>query len=159
MGYKVRLSPQAASVLGDVSAKECGELCEAIGALADDPFPPNSRDLSTVGTLPGMPLAQLEHWLQVIREAEYIPTRQAAEEFAVPPATLRRRARTGKLLAVKEGREWRFNRGELQVLADGGKTRLDEADDLALLRYIQEQEDEGDGQCVPWEEVKARLDR
>ena len=105
-----------------------------------------------------MPMTELERWLKAIAKSEYIPTRQAAEEFGLQPAALRHKARRGSLLVKKAGREWRFNRAELQVLAHGGQELMDEVDDLAFAKFVEDRRlSDPNPRYIPLEEVMGRL--
>ena len=160
MRYEIRISSQAKAALEKVPEPDRRRIRKAISALANDPYPQNSRALSDIGTKPDMPMAELKRWLKAIAKSEYIPTRQAAEEFGLQPATLRHRARRGSLLVKKAGREWRFNRAELQVLAHGGQELMDEVDDLAFAKFVEHQlaEDPNPRYIPLVEEVMAQLD-
>lgn len=49
-------------------------------------------------------------------EHALLTTRQAARVFLVEPRTVRRWRRTGRLTAIRIGREWRFRRTDIESL-------------------------------------------
>ena len=88
---------------------------------------------------------------------EILTAQEAARYLRLAANTVKRKAQNGEIPAAKIGRQWRFQKAELDKwLASGGD--YERRVDRGLLALIEERAaDPGDQENVPWEKVKAAL--
>ncbi|MBU0606407.1 MAG: helix-turn-helix domain-containing protein [Armatimonadetes bacterium] len=89
---------------------------------------------------------------------DVMTTEQAAEFLQTSRDTILRKARRGELPAAKLGREWRFNRTELNAwLADGGDSEEAAFNEAFDREYARRKADPANQRTRPLDEVLAEM--
>ena len=86
--------------------------------------------------------------------AEVLTTKEAAAYMRLSTDTLKRLARSGRLLAAKAGRQWRWRKADLDEFLTSGGLYVRQVKDDA---YVTDCEARAQERRLSPEELKARL--